>query len=40
MTIDANLIEGFKIGVAVGVIVGFCLGCYIVYMMKIEGNLK
>lgn len=43
MTIDANLIEGFKIGMAVGVVLGFILGfgigCWVVYTMKIEGKL-
>lgn len=40
MTIDANLIEGFKIGFGVGfllaLIVGFCLGVWIHVLMVKE----
>ena len=36
MIIDANLIEGFKIGLAVGVIIGFvCAGLIAVILSKI-----
>lgn len=33
MTIDANLLEGFKLGCAFGALLGFCVGCWLTYAM-------